>query len=77
MTGFVRDVALMMVRWSDMNAHTAETIRIEAIRLARDQGASWSDIGAALGMTKQSAHKHYGRAVGEPRQIEIKPADGG
>lgn len=27
---------------------------------ARERGASWSDIGAALGITRQAAHEHYG-----------------
>ena len=34
-----------------------------AIRQAREQGASWGDVGAALGMSKQGAWDLYRRAV--------------
>ena len=32
----------------------------EFVHVARSKGASWSDVGAALGMTKQSAWKRFG-----------------
>lgn len=37
--------------------------RWRAIRQAREQGASWVDVGAALGMSKQGAWDLYHRAV--------------
>jgi DNA-directed RNA polymerase specialized sigma24 family protein len=37
--------------------------RVEAIhvRLAREQGWSWEQIGDALGVSRQSVHAKYGR----------------
>lgn len=35
----------------------------EAITRARDQGASWSEIGEALGVTKQAAWSSYNQDV--------------
>ncbi|CAL9511852.1 hypothetical protein [Streptomyces albus] len=44
----------------------AETERIEAslVRRARNKGAAWPQIAAALGVSKQAAHKkHAGRGL--------------
>lgn len=38
-----------------------ETMQRHYIELAREQGASWSTIGTALGMTAQGAQQWYGR----------------
>ena len=35
------------------------------MQAAREAGASWADIGAALGMSKQGAQDWYRRKVGE------------
>lgn len=35
------------------------------MKTAREDGASWSQIGAALGMTKQAAHDFYRRKIEE------------
>ncbi|WP_030666990.1 hypothetical protein [Streptomyces rimosus] len=39
-----------------------EMERLEAVlvRRARTQGRTWADIAAALGISKQAAHKKYG-----------------
>lgn len=34
---------------------------------AREEGSSWAEIGAALGITKQAAHKRFG-----PRRPDIE-----
>lgn len=31
----------------------------ELVLVARNEGASWTDIGAALGTSRQNAHKQY------------------
>jgi hypothetical protein len=33
----------------------------QSVAAARDAGVSWADIGAALGVTKQSAHERFSR----------------
>jgi hypothetical protein len=38
----------------------------EAVALARRQGASWSDIGAVLGISQQAAHKRFRDLDGDP-----------
>lgn len=40
----------------------AEANRVEAVlvRRARNNGASWAQIAASLGISKQAVHKRYG-----------------
>jgi hypothetical protein len=37
--------------------------RWQMMRRAREEGASWNDIGKALGMSKQAAHDFYSRRI--------------
>jgi hypothetical protein len=39
----------------------AEQVEASSVRLARDHGWSWEQIGDALGISRQSAHAKYGR----------------
>jgi len=43
-------------------SHAEETLTA-AVAQARRDGASWAMIGAALGTTKQAAHKRYGHTL--------------
>lgn len=38
-------------------------VQTEQVAAARRAGKSWSEVGAALGVTKQSAHATYGEAL--------------
>ncbi|REF37930.1 hypothetical protein [Thermasporomyces composti] len=51
-------------------AAARETLEAEAalqVRRAREQGCSWEAIAAALGISRQAAHKKYAGRV-EPRR---------
>ena len=39
----------------------AEQIEASSVKLARDRGWSWEQIGDALGISRQSAHAKYGK----------------
>lgn len=39
----------------------AEQVEASSVKLARDRGWSWEQIGDALGISRQSAHAKYGR----------------
>ena len=39
----------------------AEQVEATNVKLARERGWSWEQIGDALGVSRQSAHKKYGR----------------
>jgi hypothetical protein len=38
-----------------------DRLRLDRVRVARERGASWDEIGAALGMSKQSAWEYFTR----------------
>lgn len=42
------------------DTETSATNRAEMVEQARLLGATWDEIGAALGMTRQAAHKRFG-----------------
>ncbi|MEP7034291.1 MAG: helix-turn-helix domain-containing protein [Dermatophilaceae bacterium] len=39
----------------------AEKVEASNVKLARDRGWSWEQIGDALGVSRQSVHAKYGR----------------
>lgn len=39
----------------------AERIEAQSVRLARERGWSWEQVGDALGVSRQSVHAKYGR----------------
>jgi hypothetical protein len=43
-----------------MLAETAESALRQAVPLSRESGASWADLGAVLGCTRQAAQQRYG-----------------
>jgi hypothetical protein len=42
----------------------AERVEAVHVRLAREQGWSWEQIGDALGVSRQSVHAKYGKRAG-------------
>jgi hypothetical protein len=38
-----------------------EDYLVDLVRLARHQGCTWADIGAAFGVTRQAAHRRFAR----------------
>lgn len=45
-----------------VNEHTDAWVKVvEAVGEARDLGATWQQIGDALGTTRQTAHKNFAR----------------
>jgi hypothetical protein len=53
--GLTRDEALELLALSELISRKAAQGRQLAVRTARVAGASWTDIGAALGTSKQAA----------------------
>ena len=45
-----------------------------AVRSAREAGVTWTEIGAALGVSHQAAIKRYGSSVGQPSMISFAEA---
>ncbi len=43
----------------------ADGLVFELVGFARDAGASWAEIGAALGVTTQAAHQRFGRRAAD------------
>ncbi|MGQ4600729.1 helix-turn-helix domain-containing protein [Nocardia sp. R6R-6] len=41
----------------------AEQVEARSVRLAREHGWSWEQIGDALGVSRQSIHAKYGKRV--------------
>ena len=49
--------------------NTADAYLVELVAMARAEGATWAEIGTALGVSTQAAHQRYGRRdrAGRPR----------
>jgi hypothetical protein len=60
-----REEALELLAISEVIARKAAYGRQLTVRSARSAGASWSQIGAALGTTKQSAWEAHNRWIDE------------
>lgn len=56
------------VRWA---REQVEHLEADAVRAARESGATWKDIGTIYGLTKQGAQQRFGSTMGaatEPGQ---------
>ena len=61
----VRDEALEMLALSEVVIRKAGYGRQAMVRAAREAGASWTQIGAALGSSKQAAWEAHNRWIEE------------
>jgi pyrroloquinoline quinone (PQQ) biosynthesis protein C len=41
--------------------HTIERLTLEQVGKARREGATWQQLGDALGVSRQSAHERFGK----------------
>lgn len=46
-------------------AEAALASRSDMLRAARDLGATWEQLGEAMGMSRQTAHKRFAHVLGE------------
>lgn len=62
-TAQIKEAALQHVRAAHREAEVLIQNRIEMLIAARSFGATWDDLGAAMSMSRQTAHKRFGRQV--------------
>jgi hypothetical protein len=72
-----KEEALELLALGEVIARIAGYGRQLTVRSARAAGASWSEIGAALGMSKQSAWEAHGRWIDEQARQRDHGVDGG
>ena len=53
--------ALKVLETARLASSTAESTTRELVAHARELGATWADIAAALGVTRQAARQRFGR----------------
>jgi hypothetical protein len=57
---------MTLLRMAHRGAQAAEELLLMAIHEAiKHNGASWADVGRALGVSRQAAHKHWHHRVEE------------
>lgn len=61
-----REETLEMLALSEVVIRKAGYGRQSMVRAARDEGASWAQVGAALGTTKQAAWEAHNRWTSVP-----------
>lgn len=63
LNGQVKAAALAMLRSRHLETEASIQTRLETIRGARVFGATWAEVGEAMGMSRQTAHKRFGPFV--------------
>ena len=58
-----KEATLLHVTAAHRDAEAAIANRRDMIETARGFGATWDEIGAACGMSRQTAHKRFGNGV--------------
>lgn len=64
MTGMRSDDPAVGLRAVGALHRLAEQVEAIHVRLARERGWSWEQIGDALGVSRQSVHAKYGKSGG-------------
>jgi hypothetical protein len=72
-TPLTKDEALELLALGEVIARKAAYGRQLAVRTARAAGASWSQIGAAIGTSKQSAWEAHERWIDDQASAETPP----
>jgi Homeodomain-like domain len=65
MTGMHSDDPAVGLRAVGALHRLAEQVEAIHVRLARERGWSWEQIGDALGVSRQSVHAKYGKSDGK------------
>jgi hypothetical protein len=65
MTGMRSDDPAVGLRAVGALHRLAEQVEAIHVRLARERGWSWEQIGDALGVSRQSVHAKYGKSDGK------------
>lgn len=68
-----KETALRWLREDAINAKSAQASLLTAVSHARKAGASWAEIGAIIGTSKQAAQQRYGKLTPAPESIFIDP----
>lgn len=66
----MHEVELAAIEMRHGLAEAAIEARLVAIRMAREMGCTWEQIARAMNMSRQSAHKRFGRAVGDLHSLD-------
>jgi len=64
------ETVLVELRAQGIVARAAALGVKDAVRDAINLGASWNDVGVALGITRQAAHKRFAAMMSEPPDAE-------
>jgi hypothetical protein len=72
-----RAEALELLTLAEVIARKARYGRQVAVRTARNAGASWSQIGQALGISKQTAWEAHTRWIDQQVQLHRRSGDSG
>jgi len=66
-----KDAALERIQQTASELRKAATARDEAVAIAMAQGCTWAEIGAALGVSAQAAHRRFRWHRLDPDQAEF------
>lgn len=58
--------ALIRLRDARMLKNRTAEMTIQLVRFAREDGATWGDIGRSLGVSRQAARQRFARHMPEP-----------